>query len=81
MIKIEQKDCVSFIETIELIDRYNEKRLTCESDIRSLEKEIEELALGNSTLSSMTTRKSKEEVKKGLEEKNKKTIEEKHHLM
>ena len=36
------------------------------------------MALGNSTLSSMTTRKSKEEVKKTLEEKNKKSIEEKH---
>jgi hypothetical protein len=29
----------------------------------------------------MTTRKSKDEVKKGLEDKNKKLIEEKHHLM
>lgn len=36
LIKIEQKDCASFVETIDLIDKNNDRRLSCENDIRSL---------------------------------------------
>jgi hypothetical protein len=39
------------------------------------------LALGKSTVSSITTRKSKEEVKHIVEEKNKKCIVEKHNYI
>ena len=38
LLKIELKDAASFVETIELIEKYNTLRLVCESDIRNLEK-------------------------------------------
>lgn len=39
------------------------------------------MAMGKSTVSSMTTRKSKEEVKRIIEDKNKKCIMEKHNFI
>lgn len=81
LIKLEQKDCHAFLETMDAIDQINHKRLDCEQQIRAYELEIDELAMGKSTVSSMTTRKSKEEVKHLIEEKNKKCIHEKHNYI
>lgn len=75
------KDCQSFLEMIDKIDQLSQKRMDCETLIRDYEVEIDELAMGKSTVSSMTTRKSKEEVKRIIEDKKSKCIVEKHNYM
>lgn len=81
LVKTDLKDCQAFLEVIETIDLINHKKLETDAQIREYEEEIEELTLGRSTVSSMTTRKSKEEVRKITEDKKKDTIAKKHLYM
>lgn len=62
----EARDSQAFLEVIIASELFSLKKDELEVEIKQLQKQVEEIALGHKTLKTVTTRKSKEEVKTEL---------------
>lgn len=77
----EARDAEAFLEVIIASELFVLRRDELDLEIKDLQQNIDQIALGHKTMKTMTSRRPKEEIQAELEAQQKKLIDERHTIV